>query len=220
MIVASDLYKSYTSGRGEIRALRGVSFAIPSGAVAVFAGRSGSGKTTLLHIVAGLEKADAGRVACLGVDVSALNGRRLSMFLRRQVGFVFQRGNLLSHLSVAENIALPMRLNGYDDKTIAARSATLLDRVGLPGVANAMPAELSGGELQRVSVARATAHHPALVLADEPTASVDSATGGLVTDLLVGLAKEAGSTVVIATHDKDVMQRGDLILRIEDGTIA
>ena len=217
MVVVDSVTKTYSSRRGQTRALDRVSLAVRRGEAVALVGKSGSGKTTLLNCVGGLERPDAGAVTCFGVAVHALTERALGLFQRRRVGFVFQRGNLLAYLSVADNIAFPLRLNGVSGREKDRRVGELLERIGLSDAASALPHELSGGELQRVAVARAVAHGPDLVLADEPTASLDSAAGLRVLDLLLDLGRERGCTTLIATHDPDVVQRTDARVELHDG---
>lgn len=219
VITAQNLSKDFHSGRGTVHALNNINLHIEHGEIAIIAGRSGSGKSTLLHVIAGIEKPDTGILHCLGQNMQTLAGTKLSQILRQNVGFVFQRGNLLSHLTVAENISMPMRINGVSKPQATLRCEHLLERVGLAGAGLAMPIELSGGENQRVSIARAIAHSPRLLLADEPTASLDSVSGAIVTDMIVSLARQIACTVVIATHDQEVMRRGDSLMTIYDGQL-
>jgi len=189
-------------------------------AVVAIVGRSGSGKTTLLHCAGGLEPPDSGRVTCFGEEIHALSRRELALFLRRSVGFVFQLGNLLSYLTVAENIALPMALNGIPRRERRRRTAALLERVGLGERGPALPRELSGGEMQRISFARAVAHRPKMVLADEPTANLDSATGRDLMALMQEIVREQRCTLLVATHDPAVEAIADEVLRLHDGRVV
>ncbi len=219
MVRVEDLQKSYTSGRGHVRVLAGISFSVGKGEVVILSGKSGSGKTTLLNCMGGLERPDRGRVTCLGVDIHALTGRNLSLFLRKHLGFVFQFGNLISYLTVAENIDLPLTLNGIKGIKRELRIRELLEKVGLEGHGPALPAELSGGEIQRVSLARAIAHKPGILFADEPTANLDTATGRDLVTLMRDLGKEQNTALVIATHDPDLMEIADRVLHIRDGCL-
>jgi putative ABC transport system ATP-binding protein len=159
-------------------------------------------------------------VLCFGTDIHALSSGDLSRFLRRRIGFVFQHGNLLSYLNVSENIGFPLALNGVNGTAKQRRVEELLERIGLPRAAGAQPFELSGGELQRVSIARAMAHRPELLLADEPTASLDSATGHDLVELLFGLGKSDGCTVIVSTHDMEILKLADRSVRMRDGRIV
>lgn len=220
MIVVRDVSKRFKSGRGTVQALAGVTFDVERGSRMAIVGKSGSGKSTLLNILGGLEKPDSGSVHCFGTDIHALPAGDLSRFLRRRAGFVFQHGNLLSYLNVAENIGFPLTLNGIVGVERQKRIEELLERIGLPGTARAHPFELSGGELQRVSIARAMAHRPELLLADEPTASLDSATGHDLVELLFGLGKHGCCTVLVSTHDMEILKLADRSIRMRDGKIV
>ena len=183
-------------------------------------GKSGSGKTTLLSCTGGLLRPDEGVVACMGVQVSKLNARDMSLFQRRNLGFIFQFGNLLSYYSVFDNIAFPLVLNGTGRKERRSRVAYLLERIGLKGAEKALPNELSGGETQRVAAARAIAHSPAVILADEPTASLDSETGKRLITLLLEMAKEQKSSLVFSTHDPELIKFCDRSLHMRDRTLV
>lgn len=220
MISVEHLKKEFISGRGRVSALTDVSFSVGEGASVVVLGKSGSGKTTLLNCIGGLERPDGGKVVCMGLDLHSLSSSGLSLFQRRHMGFVFQSGNLLSYLTVAQNISFPLTLNGITGVAAIKRVEELLDRVGLKGIEKAMPQELSGGEYQRVAVARAIAHKPALVVADEPTASLDSATGMSLTSLIFGLCRDEKTTVVMATHDTDIIAIADLTVHVVDGRVV
>lgn len=219
MIEVKHISKQYRSGRGIVRALADVSFTLDGGKTLAVVGKSGSGKSTLLRVVGGLEQPDAGTVACFGVDICSLSGSRLSRFLREQVGFVFQYGNLLSYLTVSENIGFPLALMGISVKEQKKRIAALLESIDLPETARALPSELSGGELQRVAIARAIAHHPKLLLADEPTASLDSSTGLSLVNLMIQMGRQQDCTIMVATHDADVLRLADTAIRLRDGAI-
>jgi putative ABC transport system ATP-binding protein len=211
--------KTYRSGRGRVEALSDVTETIEQGSATAVVGKSGSGKSTLLNCIGGLERPDRGRVRCFGTDVHALSGRSLSLFQRRQVGFVFQSGNLLSYLTVRNNIALPLALNGVAGREQHRRVLTLLEGIGLPGVGSALPRELSGGEAQRVAFARAVAHGPRILLADEPTANLDSPTGSTLVQLMLELVRDRGCTLVVSTHDPVVIEQVDRTLHLRDGRL-
>ncbi|MEK6758873.1 MAG: ABC transporter ATP-binding protein [Deltaproteobacteria bacterium] len=220
MVAIDHLKKEFVSGRGRVSALVDVSFSADKGASVVVLGKSGSGKSTLLNCIGGFERPDKGRVVCMGRDIHSLSSGALSLFQRREMGFVFQGGNLLSYLTVEQNIYFPLTLNGITGSASISRVEELLDKVGLKGIEKAMPQELSGGEYQRVAVARALAHKPALVVADEPTASLDSATGRALTSLIFGLCRDEGTTVVMATHDADIIALADLTVHLLDGRVV
>jgi len=220
VIALEDVAKTYRSQRGVTVALAGVSLRVGQGQAVALVGRSGSGKTTLLHCVAGIERPDHGRVICLGLDLAALAPSALQRLLRERVGIVFQRGGLLSYLTVAENVAFPLSLNGMARRQRERRVLELLDRVGLAQAGRALPDELSGGETQRVALARAIAHRPQLLLADEPTASLDSASGGRLVGLMLELGREHGCTVLVATHDPDVVRLTEESIELRDGQVV
>jgi putative ABC transport system ATP-binding protein len=219
MIQVTGISKRYQSGRGMVNALSDVSFSIGSGRMLAVAGKSGSGKTTLLNCVGGLEAPDAGTVNCFGTDIHALGRRGLSLFQRRDIGFVFQSGNLLSYLTVFENIAFPLHLNRIPAGERDRRVRELLEKIGLPSAAAAAPYELSGGELQRVAFARAIAHSPRLLLADEPTASLDSETARELVRLMTEIGRDQGCTMIISTHDPEIVRLGDETLTLRDGRV-
>jgi len=219
MIVVKNVSKQFYSGRGSLNALQDVSFSAAKGATLALMGKSGSGKTTLLNCIGGLEHPDQGTITCFGVNLLDLSRKSLSCFQRYRVGFIFQYANLLSYLTVAENIAFPLFLNHVSGKEQEQRVRELLESIELPQVANAMPYELSGGEKQRVSFARAIAHNPDLLLADEPTASLDSETGRNLVSLMLDLSRKQGCTMIIATHDPDIVNLADGKLALRDGKV-
>jgi len=217
MIHILGLWKSYPSGRGRIQALSDVSLSVAKGRILTVMGKSGSGKTTLLNCAGGLEQPDKGIVNCFGVDIHTLSERSLSLFQRKNMGFVFQFGNLLSYLTVFENISFPLALNGIEGKKKEKRVMELLDKIELSEAGPALPYELSGGEVQRVSFARAIAHFPKLLLADEPTASLDSETGLNLVKLMFKTGEEQGCTTIISTHDQEIIKLSDNVLHLKDG---
>jgi ABC-type lipoprotein export system ATPase subunit len=219
VIQLENISKRFRSGRGEVKALDNISIMIEEGSTTVISGKSGSGKTTLLNCIGGLDKPETGRVIISGIDIHALSEYALCLFQRSHLGFIFQHSNLLNYLSVFHNIAFPLELNGVDKNQIKSRVHALLDMIGLSGIENAMPNELSGGEAQRVAFARAIAHSPKLIIADEPTASLDSETGMNLVKLMFTLGKEQGCIMVIATHDKEIMNLADLKVQMRDGKI-
>ncbi len=220
MLKVEGLSKHYLSGRGRVLALDNISVSLEESETLAVVGKSGSGKTTLLYCVGGLEAPDAGRVVCCDVALHSLGPRRLARFVRANLGFVFQSSNLLSYLSVYDNIAFPMHLNRAAGPDIRLRVAELLERVGLPSAGPARPHELSGGELQRVAFARAVAHRPKLLIADEPTASLDSENARQ----LVALMSESGAAekrlTLVATHDLELTNIATCSLHLRDGRRA
>ena len=221
IIAVEDVTKIYRLGKTEVPALRGVSLTVQRGEFLSIAGPSGSGKTTLLNLVGCVDVPTSGRVKVDGEDTLGLSERALTELRLRHVGFVFQTFNLVSVLSVAQNVEFPLLLQGgLHRRERQARVAELLQAVGLDGHARHRPSELSGGQRQRVAVARALVGRPALVLADEPTANLDSQTGGQVIDLMKEMNVRHGTTFVFSTHDPRVMSHATSIVRIEDGQIA
>jgi putative ABC transport system ATP-binding protein len=214
------LSKTYREGEAERVVLRDVSAAIASGEIVVLVGRSGSGKSTLLNLVAGIDRPTAGSVAVNGTGLTALDEHARTRFRRRHIGFVFQFFNLVPLLTVEENLLLPLELNGRAGAAGVARARALLERVGLAGRGDSFPERLSGGEQQRVAIARALIHDPDVILADEPTGNLDADTAAGVLDLLDALAREAGRTVLMATHSREVIGVADRILTIERGALV
>lgn len=219
MIQLENISKAFRAGRGHIRALTDIHLALETGKIAAVVGKSGSGKTTLLNCIGGLERPEKGVVSCFGTDIYALSTKNLSLFQRKNIGFVFQYGNLLSYLTVFENIALPLRLNGIEGKQKELRVKELLEKVNLSNAEAALPRELSGGEIQRVSVARAIAHSPGLLLADEPRTSLDSVTGKNLVALMFEMGRNQKCTLIISTHDPEISELADQIIKIKDGKI-
>jgi putative ABC transport system ATP-binding protein len=212
--------KSYREGEVERVVLRDVSVTIASGEIAVLVGRSGSGKSTLLNVIAGIDHPTAGTVVVNGTDLTALDEHKRTLFRRRHIGFVFQFFNLIPLLTVEENLLLPLDLNGRADAEGAKRARALLERVGLGGRGDSFPERLSGGEQQRVAIARALIHDPVLILADEPTGNLDVETAADVLDLLDTLAREAGRTVLMVTHSREVVGVADRIFTVQRGSLV
>jgi putative ABC transport system ATP-binding protein len=212
--------KVYREGDGERVVLRDVDVAIARGEIAVVVGRSGSGKSTLLNLLAGIDQPTAGTVIINGVDVGRLSERERTLLRRRQIGFIFQFFNLIPLLTVTENLALPLELTGQADAGGRARAHQLLERVGLADRANTFPDRLSGGEQQRLAIARALVHDPALILADEPTGNLDSETAQSVIELLDTLARELGKTLVMVTHSREVVGVADRVFLVQQGRLA
>ncbi len=215
-----DISKAYRLGAVTVPALRNVSLAIRPGEFAALAGPSGSGKTTLLNLIGCLDRPDAGEVRHGAVSVSRLPSRALARIRRDSIGFVFQTFNLVPVLTAFENVEYPLLLNGAGRRERRRRVAALLDRVGLGGKMHRKPDELSGGERQRVATARALVNRPSLVLADEPTASLDSATGAMLLDLMHELRDQYQVAFLFASHDSRLLARVDRVISLSDGRIV
>jgi putative ABC transport system ATP-binding protein len=218
MISVQGISMRLASGGRSVDVLRDVSLEVPARQFLAVAGPSGSGKSTLLGLIAGLDRPTAGRIAVGGVDVTALAEDDLARFRRDTVGYVFQSFHLIPTLSALENVAIPLELTGEVDA--ASRARALLEEVGLGDRAHHYPVQLSGGEQQRVAVARAVARRPPVLLADEPTGNLDSTTGQQIIELLVGLNRRLGSTLMLVTHDPALAAHADRIVTLRDGRIA
>lgn len=186
---------------------------------AAILGKSGTGKSTLLNVLAGIDKADEGRIWLDGTDLTSMKERERTLFRRRNIGFIFQFFNLIPTLSVIENVALPLELNETSTRAAHKRAEPLLEAVGLLDRANTFPDRLSGGEQQRVAIARALVHDPLLVLADEPTGNLDEATGQRVLELLDRLTRQAGRTMIMVTHSSEAASFADRVLRLHEGQL-
>jgi len=211
--------KSYREARTRRVVLDDVSLVIPRGEFVAVMGRSGTGKSTLLNLISGIDVADSGTIILDDTDLSALSERDRTLKRRHAIGFVFQFFNLIPTLSVAENLMLPLELIGSPADAARERVANMLQRVDLAQRAESFPDRLSGGEQQRVAVARALVHEPDLVLADEPTGNLDAETGRSVLALLCDMSRDAGKTLIIVTHSEEVAARASRVLRIEDGRV-
>jgi putative ABC transport system ATP-binding protein len=211
------LCKVYREGETERVVFHGVDATIKAGEIAVLVGRSGSGKSTLLNLISGIDRPSSGSVVIAGTDLGALDEQARTLFRRRHLGFIFQFFNLIPLLTVEENLLLPLELTEQADATGRARAAELLARVGLADRARSYPDRLSGGEQQRLAIARALVHEPPLILADEPTGNLDAETAGNVLDLLDGLAREMHRTVVMVTHSREVVGVADRIFSVQHG---
>jgi putative ABC transport system ATP-binding protein len=220
VIRAKGLGKVYREGATELRALQGVDLEVRAGELTMLMGPSGSGKTTLLSILGCILRASEGKLEVLGRDVSALPESELPRIRREGIGFVFQGFNLFPTLTAGENVALALDLRGVRAGEAKKRGEELLAEVGLAQKARAFPADLSGGQKQRVAIARALAGDPPILLADEPTAALDSTSGRTVIELLQRLARLHGRAVVMVTHDPRVLPFGDRIIHLEDGRIV
>ena len=218
MIRVQSLSMRLTSGGRAVDVLTDVSLEVPAGQFVAIAGPSGSGKSTLLGLVAGLDRPTAGRIEVAGVVVTELDEDALARFRLDHVGYVFQSFHLVPTLTALENVAVPLELGG--DADAEARARDLLAEVGLAERAHHYPVQLSGGEQQRVAVARALARRPPLLLADEPTGNLDSATGKQIIDLLVGANRHQGRTLVLVTHDPALAAHADRVITLRDGRIV
>ena len=213
-----DLKKQYGTGETAVHALAGVNLSVENGEFVAVVGTSGSGKSTLLHMLGGLDRATSGKVYVDGKDIFALKDEELTIFRRRKIGFVFQAFNLVPVLSVYENIVLPLQLDG---KTVDnAFIGEIAEALGLKEKLNVLPNQLSGGQQQRVAIARALATKPAILLADEPTGNLDSRTSQDVMGLLKTTSTKFVQTIVMITHNEEIAQLADRIIRIEDGRIV
>ena len=213
-----DLKKQYGTGETAVHALAGVNLLVENGEFVAVVGTSGSGKSTLLHMLGGLDRATSGKVYVDGKDIFALKDEELTIFRRRKIGFVFQSFNLVPVLSVYENIVLPLQLDG---KTVDnAFIGEIAEALGLKEKLNVLPNQLSGGQQQRVAIARALAAKPAILLADEPTGNLDRCTSQDVMGLLKTTSTKFAQTIVMITHNEEIAQLADRIIRIEDGRIV
>jgi putative ABC transport system ATP-binding protein len=218
MLEARQLTKEYQSGDHRLSVLRDVSFTVPDGAFVAIVGQSGSGKTTLLGLLAGLDVATRGTVLLDGADLSRLSEDKRAQLRGAKVGFVFQSFQLIPTLTAVENVQVPLELRGEDGAP--ARARELLARVGLGDRAHHFPNQLSGGEQQRVAIARAFSNSPRYLFADEPTGNLDSDTGAHIVELLEQLNREAGTTIILVTHDLALAHRAQRIIRLADGVVV
>jgi putative ABC transport system ATP-binding protein len=218
-VQAIGLTRTFAAGRRQVRSLDEVSLAVASGEVVAVMGPSGSGKSTLLHLLGGLDRPDQGRALIAGVDWESLRGRARARFRRRRCGFIAQSLTLLPQATVAENVEVPLLLDGAQAATRRRRVADALERVGLADAAAKLPDQLSGGQRQRVAIARVLCAQPAVVLADEPTGSLDSGTAEAITRLLVAAAAEQRAAVVLVTHDPAVAQHADRVVGLRCGRL-
>ena len=218
ILETKDLRKVYGSGDTEVRALDGVDLTVEKGEFVAVVGTSGSGKSTLLHMLGGLDRPTGGTVTVDGKELSAMRDEELTIFRRRKIGFVFQNYNLVPVLNVYENIVLPIQLDGNaPDKAYVER---IIETLGLEAKLQNLPNNLSGGQQQRVAIARALAAKPAIILADEPTGNLDSKTSQDVMGLLKVTSQQFAQTIVMITHNEEIAQMADRIIRIEDGKIT
>lgn len=218
ILQAKDLTKIYGSGENAVYALNGVNFSVEKGEFVAVVGTSGSGKSTLLHMLGGLDRPTSGSVTVDGKEIFSLKDEALTIFRRRKIGFVFQNYNLVPVLNVYENIVLPVQLDGKVPD--AAYIDSIIETLGLESKLKNLPNNLSGGQQQRVAIARALASKPAIILADEPTGNLDSKTSQDVLGLLKVTSQKYAQTIVMITHNEEIAQLADRIIRIEDGKIV
>ena len=218
-IVAKKVGMAYRLGRQHFEVLKSLDWEIPSGEIQLLMGPSGSGKTTLLSILAGLLTPTAGNVYLLGQEITGMSSSKLARFRRQNIGFIFQNFNLFPALTAAENVELVLNLKGIQGWKAREQAQKLLAQVQLEKQAEQKPGDLSGGQKQRVAIARALANNPRLIMADEPTAALDSRSGHNVIELLRYLAKEKGCTVLMVTHDPRIIDVADRVAYMEDGVL-
>lgn len=217
ILQANQLTKRYAMGELIVTALAGVSLNVRKGEFVAIMGPSGSGKSTLLHLLGGLDTASSGSIALAGQQLNRLNDDELTLLRRRKIGFIFQFFNLMPTLNAAENVGLPLLLDGKDLRTYQPKIANLLTLVGLGDRADHRPDQLSGGQQQRVAIARAFVNDPEIVLADEPTGNLDSRSGGAILELLRRTCSELGATIVMVTHDPRAASYADRVVFLKDG---
>jgi putative ABC transport system ATP-binding protein len=219
VVKAENVMKDYGLNGQTVHALRGVNLEFQGGEFAAIAGPSGSGKSTFLHLAGCLDTLSAGRMSIGGTDIAALSKKQMALLRRHSIGFIFQAYNLIPVLSVEENIGFPLTLLGTDRQEIRERVRQVLHEVGLESMEKRRPKEMSGGQQQRVAIARALVKRPALILADEPTANLDSRIGREILELMVRLNNSEGTTFIFSTHDPVVMDYARRIVRIRDGQV-
>ncbi len=214
-----DIVKIYDDGELKVKVLQGITLDVYKGELLMLVGPSGCGKTTFVSVVTGLLGFEAGECKVLGRDLSKMSDEEKTTFRGKEIGFVFQAFNLIPALSAIENIALPLTIFGTDKKEALSRSLKILKAVGLEGKENFLPGNLSGGQQQKVAIARALVHNPTLVICDEPTSSLDHKSGQMVMELLTKLIKEKNMTMIVVTHDNRIYKYADRIAYMEDGKI-
>ena len=219
VIKAENVQKDYGLNSQTVHALRGVNLEFGAGEFSAIAGPSGSGKSTFLHLAGCLDSLTDGTMTVNGQNTAKMNRNELALLRRRHIGFIFQAYNLIPVLSVMENVSFPLTLLGMDKKEVKEHSMQLIRDVGLEGMENRRPKEMSGGQQQRVAIARALIKKPAIILADEPTANLDSKIGQEILELMLALNKSQGTTFIFSTHDQMVMDFARRIVRLKDGQI-
>jgi putative ABC transport system ATP-binding protein len=220
MLKVTKLSKEFQSGDSKVRAISGINMHVPQGVFSTIIGKSGSGKSTLLSLIGALDKPTSGEIIVDGQDISRMSDRKLIKYRREKIGFIFQNYNLIPNLTALENVMLPMEFCGLSTSLRKKRAEKLLDEVGITlDKQIRKPARLSGGEQQRVAIARALANKPKIILADEPTGNLDSATGKIIVDLLKNLAKVESTTIVAVTHDQGIANQAKITFHLRDGKI-
>lgn len=221
VLEAKNLYKSFSGGpdKPELKVLQGMNLSINEGSITSIIGSSGSGKSTLLHILGGLDRADSGDVFWNGKNISSLNTDQLADFRNKYIGFVFQFHHLLPEFTALENVSMPALIGGMSAKEASDRAIKLLARFGIENRQDHRPTQLSGGEQQRVSMARALMNEPRIILADEPTGNLDEVNTSIILDLLHELRESDGISVLLITHEKDIAKRSDTILELKNGIL-
>ena len=220
MVVTTDVKRTYMTGEVPVHALRGITVSIEAGEFVSIAGPSGSGKTTLLNLIGALDKPDGGDISIDGTMLSAMSKDELALFRREKLGFVFQTFNLIPVLTAFENVSFALSLLSLSDKDVKDRTQAILEEVGLAGMEDRLPLKLSGGQQQRVAVARALVKQPRIVLADEPTANLDSETGESILGLMEEMNQKYRTTFVFSTHDRMVMDHARRLIMLHDGGIV
>jgi putative ABC transport system ATP-binding protein len=219
LIQIQQLTKSFAEAKQRLIVLDNIQIDIHAGEFVALLGASGSGKSTLLNIISGIELADQGQILVQDQDILKFSEEQLTLFRRQEIGFIFQFFNLLPTLSALENVMLPVELAGNPYREAQQKAQRLLDAVGLGDRADTLPDRLSGGEQQRIAIARALVHEPSLVLADEPTGNLDEDTGQRVMELLDQLIRSQGKTLIMATHSREIAQRADRVFRLRDAAL-
>lgn len=218
-VQCKSLVKRFLTGETEVMALRGADLEVKKGELLLLAGPSGCGKTTLLSVVSGILHNDEGECIVFGQNVTRMEEKELSLFRAKQIGFVFQQFNLIPSLTAAENVAIPLMINGLDRQIAIQKAGDILDRMGLEDKKNVLPVQLSGGQQQRVAIARSIVHNPKLVVCDEPTSALDSTNGKKIMELLKSLVQGTDNAMIVVTHDIRIFEFGDRIADMEDGRI-
>ncbi len=219
MLTATNVFKSYAQGERKIEILKGLNLEVQAGQSIAILGQSGSGKSTFLSTMSGIDEVDSGEIIFNGKNLTSLSEDEMTLFRGKHMGIIFQQFHLLSHLSAVENVALPLEVQGSSAKVATKRAIELLESVGLGPRMDHFPSQLSGGEKQRVAIARSMILDPELILADEPSGSLDEDTGVQIMDLLFGLVREHKSTLVLVTHNQQLAKRCEKVFRLEHGAL-